>query len=72
MAIKDWPDEKILELYGSIVQSVDTERALSQMTNEQIGELLFLYVWAEMEVFSPQADLVQQAYRRLGFTSDTE
>ncbi|MFH1560482.1 MAG: hypothetical protein ABID84_03625, partial [Chloroflexota bacterium] len=62
--------ERARELAQSLFQSVKIAKALGALTNTEIANLLRDHVWANMVIFSPQADLVKEAIERLKICGD--
>lgn len=59
-------------LMTDILQSAKAEHILMDYDDKEIGRLLFYHVWANMDVFTPQSALIEQAYLRLGFDPEKE
>ena len=51
----------------NIVQSIKVGKALAEKTNQEIGRLLIEHVQNDMEIFSPQYELIEATLARLGF-----
>jgi len=49
------------------VQSIKVGKALAEKTNQEIGRLLIEHVQNDMEIFSPQYELIEATLARLGF-----
>lgn len=48
-----------------LMQSVATAEKLRTLPNDELAALLMEHVWAELEMTSPQADLVSEVMDRL-------
>lgn len=58
----------IKEQFGkNLFQSIDTSKKLEGMSNEELGKFLFYHVWVDVEIFTPQSDLLLEVIKRLGF-----
>jgi hypothetical protein len=66
----DEREKRLAELGIQIFNSALASEKLKELSNERIGELLFEFVWAEMDAFSIEGCLIDEAISRLGFVPD--
>lgn len=52
-------------LLEALEQSVLTRQRLQEMTDYDIAGLLFHFIWSEIDVFTPQSNLIDEAIRRI-------
>jgi hypothetical protein len=71
MEIKYTPEEKV-DLLNALSLANEIDKALMDMPNKKIGELLFFHIWANMDILTPQSSIVEQAILRLGFEPEEE
>lgn len=55
-----------------VFRSVNTIEKLKELSNEEIGALLFFCIWADIPIFSPKSYLIEEAIRRLGYEMPDE
>ena len=55
---------KLEQLGQKTYESIDRLKRLSQMTNEQLADMLELYL-GELDIFSPEATLIETVADRL-------
>lgn len=63
--------EQEVGVVKDLFQSIDTEKALREKSDDEIADLLLEHVWSGLDPLSPHADLVEAAIERLK-TGDIE
>lgn len=57
--------KRLAEFANALIESAERTERLRAMSNEKLAELLQKYVWADMEIFSPDSDLIGVLIDRL-------
>ena len=51
----------------NIAKSIEVSQALQEKTNQEIGVLLIEHMQNDLDIFSPQYELIEDVLRRLEF-----
>lgn len=60
-------DEKLIAFAENIMGGVKISEALQEKTNQEIGILLIEHIQADLGIFSPAYELIEDVLRRLKF-----